>query len=298
MAPGNYISARYTVEIKLATSPNDVFTHVVDLAKWWPEEFEGESLSLNSEFILKSGDGHYSKNKVTEWMPGKKVVWLTTDSLRKTDNFVWTGTKFIFELTPVGEYTLLSFTYDGVIFENEYEVLVKICDVTVNEMFYNFIMNESETDLTSKEIIDKSFKATIEVGKSPQHIFKCITNDVAKWWGGKDLEGSSTKLHDEFIVHHPNTHYSKQKLVEFIPNKRVVWLVTESELHWLKKDPHEWAGTKMIFEIDTKADTTVLHFTHEGIAPEKECYAMCSQGWDKVIKDWLFRFITLGEPHF
>lgn len=145
---------------------------------------------------------------------------------------------------------------------------------------------------------NKNFTATIEVAKSHQEVFNLITNDVAKWWGGKDLEGNSTKLNDEFIIHHPGAHYSKQKLVEVIPNKKVVWLVTDSTLYWLKKDQHEWAGTKMIFEISSQGDNTILHFTHEGLVPEKECYAMCEQGWSMVIKDWLFNFITNNKPHF
>jgi uncharacterized protein YndB with AHSA1/START domain len=142
---------------------------------------------------------------------------------------------------------------------------------------------------------NKSFTATIELAKSPEDVFNNITNDVAKWWGGKDLEGNSTKLNDEFIINHPGAHYSKQKLVEVIPDKKVVWLVTESKLDWLKKDQHEWTNTKMIFDITTKGDKTVLHFTHEGLVPEKECYAMCEQGWNMVIKDWLFNYITSGE---
>ena len=144
----------------------------------------------------------------------------------------------------------------------------------------------------------KDFTATIELEKSSQDVFKTITNDVAKWWGGKDLEGSSTKLNDEFVVHHPGAHYSKQKLVEVIPGKKIVWLVTESELSWLKKDKNEWTNTKMIFEIATNEDKTILHFTHEGLVPEKECFVMCSQGWNMVIKDYLFYFITDGKPHF
>jgi len=145
---------------------------------------------------------------------------------------------------------------------------------------------------------NKNFTATIEVAKSPQSVFKSITNDVAKWWGGKDLQGNSTKLNDEFIINHPGTHYSKQKLVEVIPDKKIVWLVTEGILHWLQNDKHEWTNTKMIFEITTKGDKTVLHFTHEGLVPEKECYAKCEQGWTMVIKDYLFNFITEGKPHF
>jgi hypothetical protein len=145
---------------------------------------------------------------------------------------------------------------------------------------------------------NKSFTATIEVAKSPQIVFKSITNDVPKWWGGKDLEGNSTKLNDEFIINHPGAHYSKQRLVEVIPDNKVVWLVTESALNWLQKDKHEWKNTKMIFEITTNGDKTILHFTHEGLVPEKECFAMCSQGWSMVIKDYLFYLITDGKAHF
>jgi len=145
---------------------------------------------------------------------------------------------------------------------------------------------------------NESFATTIEVAKSPQEVFNHITHDVAKWWGGKDLEGSSKKLNDEFIIHHPGAHYSKQKLVEVLPGKKIVWLVTDSTLDWLKKDKHEWANTQMIFEITTKGDKTVLHFTHEGLVPEKECYEKCEQGWNMVIKDYLFHYITDGKPHF
>jgi hypothetical protein len=139
--------------------------------------------------------------------------------------------------------------------------------------------------------------ATIEVINSPEEIFKCITRDVAKWWGGQDLSGKSTNLNDEFIVNHPGAHYSKQRLIEVIPNKKLVWLVTESELTWLK-NPEEWTNTKMIFEISAKPYSYQLHFTHEGLVPEKECYDKCSQGWNMVIKDWLYTFIMYGKPHF
>ena len=144
---------------------------------------------------------------------------------------------------------------------------------------------------------DKNFTATIEATKSPQEVFKLITTDVAKWWGGKDLSGNSVKLNDEFIVHHIGAHFSKQQLVEVVPDKKIVWLVTESKLSWLK-DQNEWTNTKMIFDITNKGGKTVLHFTHEGLVPERECYEKCAQGWSKVIKDWLFNYIQTGEAHF
>ena len=141
MTNKNYKAANYTVAIEVAKSPDDVFNHLIDLSKWWPEEFEGESIKLNTEFVFRTGDSHYSKNKVIEFVPNKKVVWLTTESMRKTDNFDWTGTKMIFELTPKAGNTLLKFTYDGVALENESDRLVQICDMTIKEMLYKFIAN-------------------------------------------------------------------------------------------------------------------------------------------------------------
>ena len=140
MRSENNKAVKYTTAIELAKSPDEVFNHIVnDVSKWWPEEFEGKSAGLNDEFVLRTGDAHYSKNKVVEFVPDKKLVWLVTGSIRKTDNFDWTGTKYIFELTPKANNTLLEFTYDGFIRENEYDRLVQICDIVIKEMLYNFI---------------------------------------------------------------------------------------------------------------------------------------------------------------
>ena len=185
MVKGNYMEANYTVSIEVTKSANDVFNHIInDVPRFWPEEFEGESSKLNDEFVFRSGNSHYSKNKVVELVTDKKIVWLVTESIRKTDNFEWTNTRMIFELTPKGDSTQITFTYDGVVLENEYDRLVQVCDFVIKDRLYNLI---------------ESFTATIEVTKSPQEVFNHITNDVSKWWGGKDMEGGSKKLNDEFV---------------------------------------------------------------------------------------------------
>jgi hypothetical protein len=144
---------------------------------------------------------------------------------------------------------------------------------------------------------NQSYSATIEVARSPKDVFSHIV-DVSKWWGGEDLKGQSAKLNDEFIIEHVGAHYSKQKLIEVIQNKKVVWLVTESHLDWLENNKEEWANTKLVFEITPKGDMTELKFTHEGLVPGMECYERCSEGWGTVIKDYLFNFIITGKPHF
>lgn len=148
--------------------------------------------------------------------------------------------------------------------------------------------------MTSK---DQSYTVVIEVPTSPHHVFECI-RDVRKWWGGKDLEGSTSRLNDEFTITHGDAHYSKQKMIEFVPDQRIVWLIPEARLGWLKGDKNEWTNTRLVFEIVGKGDKTVLHFTHEGLVPTQECYQRCSDGWNTVIKEYLFKFIFEGTPHF
>lgn len=141
---------------------------------------------------------------------------------------------------------------------------------------------------------DTGYSIEIDLKKPAADVFSAIT-DVRNWWS-KDFEGSSNKLNDQFIIHHPGMHYSKQQLVDAVTDKRLVWLVTDSTLYWLQNDKHEWTGTKMIFELKTEGDKTHLHFLHEGLTNDKECYNNCVKGWDIVIKNWLPYLIDHGVP--
>src|ERR1700733_12134695 len=126
----------------------------------------------------------------------------------------------------------------------------------------------------------QSYRTRIEVTSTPEDVFDHI-NDVPKWWlreaGGAntEFEGKSSSLGDEFILRHSDAHYSKHKLVELVPGKKVVWLVTHSRLNWIKENKAEWTGTKMIFEITPDREKTTLMFTHEGLVPRLECYEHC-----------------------
>ncbi len=139
---------------------------------------------------------------------------------------------------------------------------------------------------------EQNYTASITVDVTPHEVFKSI-NDVATWWTD-DLEGSSQKLNDEFTVHFGDVHVSTQKLFEVIPDKKVVWLVTDSKLNFVK-DKQEWKNTKISFELSYQDNKTTIHFTHVGLAPHVECYNSCSKGWDYFIKGSLFKLLTEGK---
>ena len=139
---------------------------------------------------------------------------------------------------------------------------------------------------------EQDYSVTITVDATAQEAFKAI-NSVSKWWT-ENLEGSSQKLNDEFTVRFGDIHYSKQKLVDVIPGKKVVWLVTDSRLNFIK-DKQEWTNTKISFEISTRDEQTKIRFTHMGLVPEIECFDACSNAWSEYIQGSLLKLINTGK---
>jgi hypothetical protein len=67
------------------------------------------------------------------------------------------------------------------------------------------------------------FTTTILVDQTPTEVFKDIKN-VRGWWS-EGIEGATDKLNDEFVYHYKDIHYCKLKMIELVPDQKVVWMV-------------------------------------------------------------------------
>lgn len=135
----------------------------------------------------------------------------------------------------------------------------------------------------------KNFTLTLLVEKPIEDVFKVVMN-VHTWWSGlysEEFTGVSEKIGDEFTFRAgEGAHYSKQKLVELVEHEKIVWLVTESKLSFIKQTD-EWTGSHLIFEFSKKGNQTQVTFTHHGLTPEIECYDSCAPAWTMYIQQKL-----------
>ena len=107
----------------------------------------------------------------------------------------------------------------------------------------------------------QDFTVAFSVDQTPEEVFNAI-NNVRGWWSG-EIEGDTTRLGAEFTYRVGDVHRSKQKITEFVPGKKVVWHVLDSQLSFANAS--EWNGTDVAFEISKNEGKTQVRFTHAGL---------------------------------
>jgi len=176
-----------------------------------------------------------------------------------------------------------------------FAVLTSVMIASCNNQTNQNSQQENLIDTTktkNKMIESKNFTATILVDQNPETAFNAIKNFRA-WWS-EEIVGNTDKLNEEFFYHYKDVHLCKIKLIEIIPDKKLVYNVLDNKFNFVK-DKSEWINTKLIFEITTEGDKTSVQFTHEGLVPEYECYDVCSDAWTSYIQGSLQSLIVTGK---
>jgi len=304
----------FTSSILVAQTPASAFNAIKNLRAWWSEEIEGKTDQLNETFFYHYKDVHLSKIKLIEIIPNKKLVYQVVDNQFNfvKDKTEWINTKMIFDIIKEGGKTKVIFTHQGLV--PEYE-----CYNVCHDAWSSYIQGSLQSLITTgkgkpngkegglnAELVEKwglpdksnnmkqekDFTTSILVDKSPKEVYSAINNPRA-WWS-IEIDGNTDRIDDVFDYHFENIHKCKVKVLELVPNKKVVWQILENDFNFTK-DKTEWVNTKVVYDISEQNGKTQLTFTHIGLVPDYECYEACKQGWTHYIQSSLKKYITSGE---
>jgi hypothetical protein len=111
----------FTTAFTVDQTPEEAFAAINDVRGWWSGQIEGSTNKLGDEFTYRYKDVHLSKQKITELIPGKKVVWLVLDGCLNfvEDKSEWKGTKITFEIAKKDGKTEVRFTHVGLVPDHE-----------------------------------------------------------------------------------------------------------------------------------------------------------------------------------
>lgn len=107
----------FTASFTVDKTPQEAFAAIKNISAWWSEEITGSTDKVGDEFDYRYKDVHRCKMRLTESVPGKKVVWLVLDN---DFNFIedkseWKGTKISFDIARKGDKTEVHFTHLGLV---------------------------------------------------------------------------------------------------------------------------------------------------------------------------------------
>jgi hypothetical protein len=105
----------FTTSFTVDQSPEAAFAAIINPRAWWSGDHDGRADRQGDVFTYRYRDIHYSKQEVTELVPGKRVAWHVTEG---TLNFVadkqeWAGTTITFDIARKGGKTEVVFTHVG-----------------------------------------------------------------------------------------------------------------------------------------------------------------------------------------
>ncbi|HEY8086702.1 MAG TPA: SRPBCC domain-containing protein [Polyangiaceae bacterium] len=111
----------FTTTITVDQTPQQAFEAIIAVRAWWSGAIEGPTDELGGEFTYRYKELHYTRQRVTELVPGNRVVWLVTDSDLDfvEDKHEWTGTSVVFDIARKGDKTEVRFTHAGLTPERE-----------------------------------------------------------------------------------------------------------------------------------------------------------------------------------
>ena len=147
----------YTATFLVDQTPEEAFRAINNVRDWWSEEIEGSTDKLG-EFKYRYQEVHRCTIRVTELVPGKRVVWHVVDndfSFVK-DKSEWIDTEIVFDIGRKGDKTEVRFTHVGLVPTYEcYDTCSDAWGLYINGSLRNLITKGKGQPNQNKRIADK-----------------------------------------------------------------------------------------------------------------------------------------------
>lgn len=280
----------FTTAFIVAATPRQVFEAITNVRGWWSENIEGETNRKDAEFEYHYQDVHRAKMRITELVPGKRVVWHVLDNYFKftKDTTEWTGTDVIFDISPKGSGTELKFTHKGLVPDYEcYQICHDAWTHYIQDSLKDLIVtgtgkptpvDADDTGSADQAPDEDSAHAGLKcichrllIQAPAEKVYEALTTQkgLAGWWTPE------TKAKPE-----PGTiarfdfgpdYFKEMEILELRPYSHVKWLCLKAQ--------EEWIGTTLSFVLEPHARGTVLNFRHDGWKEYTPEFSACSFAW-------------------
>ncbi len=132
----------YHSSLTVQIAPEEAVDKISQVSKWWSLNFEGSSSKTGDVFTVRFKNGDWYKIKIEELIPGKKIMWdvIGSDQTWHEDRDEWTGTKIVWEISPVKNGSKVTMTHLGLTPEVEcYDQCKRGWDYLSKESLYKYL---------------------------------------------------------------------------------------------------------------------------------------------------------------
>jgi hypothetical protein len=108
----------YKLSISAPVSASDAYDKIARVSEWWTKYVEGSARNFGDVFTVRFGEnfgGTFVEFKITEAVPGSKVVWHVTNCYLPwlKDKTEWNDTNVVIEVSASQSDTTVTMSHEG-----------------------------------------------------------------------------------------------------------------------------------------------------------------------------------------
>ena len=143
---------------------------------------------------------------------------------------------------------------------------------------------------------EKNYRRTITVNASAEEAYLALTTGYEHWWTACDEQFNEIGDRIKFTFPARVSYWTFEALK--LERNRAVELECVEAFHKITEKPNapetEWLGSRALWRIEPRGEQTDIHFIHDGLTPDLDCYNVCEAGWNSFFVGSLKSYLDTG----